>query len=95
MVVRIRFGKGPSIGRQRRKNRRIALAAAGLLTPAALLVALVGVWRLTADLGFTAGFVIASGLFSHWQIWVATAVLLEVCARVLVRYARSDDVTAS
>jgi hypothetical protein len=49
-----------------------------------------GVWRLTADLGFTAGFVISSGIFSHWQVWLATAVLLQLCARMLNRYGKSD-----
>jgi hypothetical protein len=90
MVVRIRIVKGLKVGRQRRKNRRIALAAAALLTPAAFLVGVFGVWRLTADLGFTAGFVISSGIFSHWQVWLATAVLLQLCARMLNRYGKSD-----
>jgi hypothetical protein len=90
MVVRIRFGKGPTVGKKRRKNRRIALAVAGLLTPAAFLVGVIGLWRLTADLGVTAGFVISSGIFSHWQVWLATAVLLQLCARLLNRYGKSD-----
>jgi len=90
MVVRIRFGKGPKVGKKRRRNRRLALAAAGLLTPAAFLVAVIGLWRLTSDLGFTAGFAISSGVFSHWQVWLATAVLLQLCARLLNRYGKSD-----
>jgi len=95
MVVRIRFAKGPTVGMRRRKNRRIALATAGLLTPVAFLVGVVGVWRLTADLGFTAGFAISSGIFSHWQVWLATAVLLEICARLLNRYGKSGDAATS
>jgi hypothetical protein len=95
MVVRIRFAKGPTIGRKRRQNRRIALAAAGLLTPAAFLVGVVGLWRLTADLGFTAGFAISSGIFSHWQVWLATSALLQLCARLLNRYAHGGDAAAS
>jgi len=94
MVVRIRFAKGPTIGRQRKKNRRVALAAAGLLTPAAVLVGVVGLWRLTADLGFTAGFAISSGIFSHWQVWLATAGLLQLFANLLNRYGRSGDAAA-
>jgi len=94
MVVRIRFGNGPRVGKKRRKNRRIALAAAGLLTPAAVLVGVVGLWRLTADLGFTAGFAISSGIFSHWQVWLATAVLLQAFARLLIRYGKSGDAAA-
>jgi len=95
MVVRIRFGKGLKVGKKRRKNRRMALAVAALLTPAAFLVGVVGVWRLTADLGFTAGFAISSGIFSHWQVWLATAVILEVCARLLNRYGKGEDAAAS
>ena len=95
MVVRIRFSNGPRVRKKRRTNRRFALAVAGLLTPAAFLVGVVGVWRLTADLGFTAGFAISSGIFSHWQVWLATAVLLQLCARMLNRYGRSGDAPAS
>jgi hypothetical protein len=95
MVVRIRFSKGPKVAEKRRKNRRVALATAGLLTPAAFLVGVVGVWRLTADLGFTAGFAISSGIFSHWQVWLASAVLLEVFARLLNRYGKSEDAAVS
>lgn len=95
MVVRIRFGKGPKVGKKRRKNRRLALAAAALLTPGAFLLAVIGVWRLTADLGFTAGFVISSGIFSHWQVWLATSILVQLFARLLNRYGRSGDAAAS
>ena len=95
MVVRIRFGRVPRVGKKGRKNRRFALAAAGLLTPAAFLVGVLGLWRLTADLGFTAGFAISSGIFSHWQVWLATAVLLQLCARLLNRYGKSGDAPAS
>lgn len=91
MVVRIRFGKGLKVGKRRRKNRRIALAVAAMLTPAAFLVGVIGVWRLAADLGFTARFAISSGIFSHWQVWLATAVLLQICARLLNRYGKSGD----
>ena len=94
MVVRIRFAKGPTVSVKKRKNRRIALAAAGLLTPAAVLVGVVGLWRLTADLGFTAGFAISTGIFSHWQVWVATAALLQLFASLLNRYGRSGDAAA-
>jgi hypothetical protein len=94
MVVRIRFGIGHKVASQRRKNRRTALAFAALLTPAAFLMAVVSLWRVTADLGFTAGFAISSGVFSHWQVWLAIAVLLQVCARMLNRYGKSGDVAA-
>lgn len=95
MVVRIRFGKGLKVGKlRRRKNRRIALAVAAMLTPAAFLVGVIGIWRVAADLGFTAGFAISSGIFSHWQVWLATAVLLQIFARLLIRYGKSGGDSA-
>ena len=42
MVVRIRFGRGPQVERQRRKNRRVAMAFASFLTPAAVMAAALG-----------------------------------------------------
>ena len=71
MRVRIRFGKGPQVSRKRRKNQRMALVAAGcLLTPAAFLAAVLGLWRIAADLSLAGNFAISSGLFSHWQVWL-------------------------
>ena len=47
-----------------------------------------GVWRLGADLKWTGAFAISRGLFSHWQVWIALAGLLETCASMLNRYGR-------
>jgi hypothetical protein len=91
MVVRIRFTKGPKLGQKRQTDRRMALAAGMLLTPAALIALLLAFWRIAADLNWTASFAIPSGLFSHWQVWMACAVLLQLCARMLNRYARSGE----
>ena len=73
MVVRIRFGKGLKVGTKRRKNKRIALAVAALLPPAAFLAGVLGAWRIAADLNWTNSFAIPSGIFSHWQVWMALA----------------------
>jgi hypothetical protein len=43
-------------------------------------------WRLAADLKITNQFPIADGLFSHWQVWVSGAAVLQLCAVVLNRY---------
>jgi len=53
MVVRIRFGKGPKVGKKRQKNKRLALAVAALLPPAAFLAGVLGAWRIAADLNWT------------------------------------------
>ncbi|HVN05983.1 MAG TPA: hypothetical protein VMT86_16290 [Bryobacteraceae bacterium] len=91
MVVRIRFGKGPKVERKRRKNRRVAMAFASFLTPAAVMAAALGTWRLAADPHWTSNFAIRTGLFSHWQVWFASAALLQTGAYFLNRYGRADD----
>ena len=89
MRVRVRVRLGPVMGKGVARNREFASLAAALLTPAAALSLVLGVWRLCADLKWTGEFVISRGLFSHWQVWIAMAGLLQTCASVLNRYARS------
>jgi hypothetical protein len=91
MIVRIRFGKGAKVGIGRRKNRRLASVAAALLNPAALIAAAMALWGVTADMNITKTFAITSGFFSHWQAWLGAAILLQVCSRLLNRYARLED----
>jgi hypothetical protein len=86
MVVRLRFRPGRRVSRRQGKNRHLALALATLLWPAALSAYVLGFWRLAADLGLAGGFGIAEGVFSHWQAWLALAVLLNVAAILLNRY---------
>ena len=86
MVVRIRFQDGPKLSRKKRKNQHVALALAVLLTPAAITALALGVWRLAADLRLAGQFAIADGLFSHWQVWMALAGLIQFLAILLNRY---------
>jgi len=95
MVVRIRFRKGPKVPRKRQSNRQIALALAALLPLAALCAGVLALWRIAADLNWAGSFGISTGIFSHWQIWVAAAVILQLCARALNRYGKSGDPAAS
>jgi len=90
MVVRIRFGKGPRIGRNRRKNQRVALAVAALLAPAALTATVLGLWSIAAGLNWANRFAIGAGIFSHWQVWLGTAACLQTCSRLLHRYGMSE-----
>lgn len=69
-----------------RKNRHIALAVASLLTPAMLAALALSLWRLAADLGLAAQFAIHDGLFSHWQVWLGVAGLVQFIASLLNRY---------
>lgn len=91
MVVRIRFGRGSKVERKRRKNRRVALAFASFLTPAAVMAAALGAWRLAADPHWASNFAIPTGFFSHWQVWFASAGLLQSGAYALNRYGRAGD----
>jgi hypothetical protein len=95
MIIRIRLGKGATVGKRRRKNKRLASVAAALLSPAAVTAAAFAVWRLTADMNLTRSFAITSGFFSHWQVWLGVAVILQVCSRLLNRYSKAEDTAAS
>ena len=95
MVVRIRLGKRGKPAVKRARNRRLALGIAALLTPAALMALVLAFWRLGADLNLTTSFAIASGLFSHWQVWMGAAAALESCAFALNRYGRGGSRSAT
>src|SRR5580658_588617 len=47
------------------------------LTPASLVALVLGLWRLSADVGWTEAFPIGSGFFSHWLVWIALAIGLK------------------
>lgn len=95
MLVKIRFGKGPQVALRRGKNRRVAAAVAALLTPAGVIAFFLAIWRVAADLNWANSFAIPSGLFSHWQVWLGAAGLLQTCAHILNRYGRGEDPAAS
>jgi hypothetical protein len=94
MKVRIRFGKSTRLG-SRGRNQRLALLAGSLLTPAAVMAWVLAFWRIAADLNWANGFAIPSGVFSHWQVWFAAGVVLQLCSRVLYRYGKGGDRAAS
>ena len=92
MLVRIHLGFGTKVRHKRRKNRHIALALASLLTPAAVMACVLAFWRLAADLNATGQFPITDGLFSHWQVWLTAAAVLQFCALLLNRYGNAEPV---
>jgi hypothetical protein len=87
MMVRIKLRQGPPIQRKVGKNRQVASAIGTLLMPAVLMAYVLGVWRLASDLGMAGAFTI-TGLFSHWQVWIAVAALLHIGSASLNRYGR-------
>ncbi|MDP2996843.1 MAG: hypothetical protein Q8N47_05090 [Bryobacterales bacterium] len=88
MQLRIRLRQGPQLKQKRNASRRVALALSALLTPAALMAFALAFWRFGADMNWTGRFAIPDGLFSHWQVWGAVGVAMEVCAVALARYGR-------
>jgi hypothetical protein len=90
MVVRVRLRLGEAVSRRLARLRELALATGALLTPAALMALVLGCWRLASDLNLTGEFVISRGLFSHWQVWMVLAGILQTCASLLNRYGRGD-----
>jgi len=57
-----------------------------LLTPVAVAAGAVGIWRLGTDPGWTNGFFIAQGFLSHWQVWLAAAIGIQLLAFGLNRW---------
>lgn len=90
MILRVRLQQGRPIQRKHGKNRHVALAFGALLIPAALMAYVLGFWRLASDMGLAGAFGI-TGLFSHWQIWIALAALLHLSASMLNKYGRGGD----
>ncbi len=90
MIVRIKFRPGRALRKATGKNRHLALAGGALLIPVALMAYVMGFWRLASDIGVTQEFAVR-GLFSHWQLWIVTAVTLHITASVLNRYGRGGD----
>jgi len=95
MIVRIRFGRGMKLGAKPRGQRRFAAGVAGLLTPAAVLAAALGLWGIAAELNWSGSFAIPQGFFSHWEVWLGGASVLQLCAYLLNRYAKGGQTAAS
>ena len=57
-----------------------------LLTPAAGIALAMGLWRLSADLGWAEAFLIPGGLFSHWQVWIALSIALKILSSTLIAW---------
>src|ERR1700674_3956049 len=92
MIVRIRLSNGPRVRRNHRKNQHLALGLAALLTPVAVMAIVLALWRLSADLRAAGEFPISVGLFSHWQVWLTGAAILQFLAISLNRYGNAEPV---
>lgn len=88
----MRFRTGPRVAANvRGKNRHVASALAALLWPGVFATYCLAVWAFTAQLRVTGDFAISRGPFSHWQVWLAGAVALNLMAAELGHYGRTGD----
>lgn len=90
MRLRIQLQTGRPIQRKAGKNRHLALAGGALLVPASLMAYVMGIWRLASDVGVAGNWGI-TGLFSHWQVWIATGGLIQLGSVVLTGYGRAGE----
>lgn len=86
--IRVRVSQGYSSGLSSRAA--FMLLSSALLTPATALALALALWRLGADLNLTGRFLIDRGLFSHWQVWLFVAAVLQGAAVMLGRKARAS-----
>jgi hypothetical protein len=63
-----------------------ALALAAVFAPSALAAFTMCFWSFAAELQLVREFYVTSGIFSHWQIWFFTALILLVSAKLLASY---------
>ena len=93
MKVRIRI----KLGRVRQPREpelgNLVLRLRRWLNPISALALALALWRLAYELNWTGRFAISEGLFSHWQVWMGLALLLQVLDTMLGRYSmRSHQV---
>jgi|HubBroStandDraft_5_1064220.scaffolds.fasta_scaffold63656_3 hypothetical protein len=67
-------------------GRQLPDILVALLTPAALVAFVMGVWRVSVDLDWASAFPIASGFFSHWQVWIALSIALKILSSSLLAW---------
>jgi hypothetical protein len=72
-------------------SRQLANILVALLTPAALVALVMGIWRVCADLGWAGAFLITDGFFSHWQVWIALSVGLKMLSSTLIAWGSRTD----
>lgn len=66
--------------------RQLADILVALLTPAALIALVMGLWRVGADLGWAGAFLITGGFFSHWQVWIVLSLGLKMVSSTLLSW---------
>jgi hypothetical protein len=70
-----------------------ALAAGSLLMPLALIAFTMALWGFASEFQWAGAFFVATGLFAHWQVWLALSAVLSLIARILGDYGINADAT--
>jgi hypothetical protein len=91
MIVRVQLSYGRALRKTQHTQRQIAVALSSFLTPLSVVALVLGFWRLGADLNLTGAFAISRGIFSHWQVWMALAIVLQAAAIMLGRLGHRED----
>jgi hypothetical protein len=86
MIVRIRFKVGPPVVGERNLESKMAAVLSTLLPPSAVLCFAIALWRLLEDVNVTEAFAFRAGLLSHWQVWLASGILLQTLSVYMGRY---------
>ncbi len=91
MIVKLRFATGRRVKIASGKNRHVALAVAALMTPATLMMFVMAMWRIASDIQLATEFPINEGVWSHWQVWIASAFLSHLTSVILNRYGKTGE----
>ena len=85
MVVRIRINLGAIRIERSTGTTPWAARIRRWLNPISGVAFALAAWQLAYDLNWTGGFALSYGLFSHWQFWMALALVLQVLETRLSR----------
>ena len=76
-------------------SREVMQFAGVFLRPATLTLAVLAFWRLSSDLGWTGDFFVSTGIFSHWQVWVALAIAAHAASRYVEKLSATSSARAT
>lgn len=93
MVVRIRYRLGARVPFEKGLHAQLARLSSSFLTLVAICLAFMGFWRLFEDFDLSGDFVFASGILSHWQVWLAAAAGTQYVGWRLNVFARANAPT--
>lgn len=90
-TLRSRFGFDPASVRVAqhfsiKTAGQLANILVALLTPAAVVAFVMGMWRVGMDVGWAGAFLISDGFFSHWQVWIALSIGLKMLSSSLIAW---------